>query len=221
MRTLARRQTKVDESANPADQAVKGWKTFRGKARAEVLDQLQQMCSGLERCMYCEDSMATDIEHFRPKAVYPGVAYAWDNYLLACSHCNSNNKRDQFPVKGGRPLLVDPTAVDPFEHIALSPTTGVYVALDDVGAASIEVFGLNRDVCVNGRISAWTSLCALIRDFDQASEEGRARILTTVRNFPFQGVRRWMVSFLVAGDPADVVPADVREILARWPELAD
>lgn len=219
-RTLKQRQTKVDESSDPTATAVASWKTFAGKARAEVLEQLREMCSGLERCMYCEDSMATDIEHYRPKSVYPGHAFTWANYLLACSHCNSNKKRDQFPTMRGAPLLIDPTTDDPFDHLVLSPTTGLYVALDEVGVASIEVFGLNRDVCVTGRSHAWTVLCALIRNFDIAMDDERDNILSAVAKFPFQGVRRSMMFFLSAGDNAGVVPGDVREILGRWPALS-
>lgn len=93
------------------------------------------------------------------------------------------------------------------------------MALDEVGAASIEIFGLNRDICVKGRSDAWVALCALIRNFDLAAEDERNRILAAIARFPFQGVRRWMTSFAGSGDNANVIPEDVRKILDRWPAL--
>jgi uncharacterized protein (TIGR02646 family) len=64
----------------------------------EVINQLIDMCPGTRRCCYCEDARGEDIEHFRPKKFYPDVAFQWDNYLYACSACNSNAKRDRFAV---------------------------------------------------------------------------------------------------------------------------
>ncbi|NOY25886.1 MAG: HNH endonuclease, partial [Oligoflexia bacterium] len=104
------------------------------------------MASGRARCMYCEDSLGTDIDHFRPKADFPQRAFAWPNYLLACSHCNSNLKRNAFPIDGnGDPLLLDPSADNPAEHLLFSPSTGEFVSVGAKGQESIRVFGLNDD----------------------------------------------------------------------------
>ena len=221
MRTLSRRQARVDAHPDPSGFAVTNWRGFRGKARDEVLSALQSMCSGLERCMYCEDSQGTDVDHFRPKVDYPDWTYRWENYTLACSRCNSNHKRDLFPTRGDKALLIDPTRVDPFDHLALSITTGLYVGRDEVGRASIDVFGLNREICVRGRRMAWIALCSLIRDYEDASEDSRAEILETCRQFPFQGVRRWLAIVLSGGDRTQAVPSDVRAIVEANPVLTD
>lgn len=90
-----------------------------------VRSVLQGMAGGRIRCMYCEDSLGTDIHHFRPQVLAPALAFSWSNYLLACAHCNSNRKRSVFPLdRAGLPLFVDPTAEDPLEHLALLPTSG-------------------------------------------------------------------------------------------------
>jgi uncharacterized protein (TIGR02646 family) len=218
--TLRRRQERVNRSTDPRSTAVSSWKTFRGAARDEVVEKLKAMCSGIERCMYCEDSFGTAIEHFQPKADYPGYAFEWFNYLWACSHCNSNLKRDRFPLgDAGVPMLIDPTVVDPLDHLALSVTTGEYIPLDASGATSIEVFGLNREVCLRGRRAAWTCLIALVRDFDRSDAVRRHAILVTLTDFPFQGVRRWLVAIHLTGDRARVIPDEVGAILARYPEL--
>jgi len=64
----------------------------------QVKQQLIAMCPGERRCCYCEDGRAEDIEHFRPKTLYPELTFVWENYLLACSTCNSVSKKHQFAI---------------------------------------------------------------------------------------------------------------------------
>jgi len=47
------------------------------------------MCSGAERCHYCEDSKADEVEHLLPKDVYPDHCYSWSNYFYSCGTCNT------------------------------------------------------------------------------------------------------------------------------------
>ena len=65
------------------------------------------------------------------KSRRPIRTFDWSNLFLACSHCNSNAKRNKFPVDPATesPLLIDPTSDDPLEHLALSPSTGEYVPI--------------------------------------------------------------------------------------------
>ena len=53
---------------------------------------LSAMCHGPRRCMYCEDSAADEVEHFRPTDLYPEFVFAWMNYLYACGPCNVRKK---------------------------------------------------------------------------------------------------------------------------------
>jgi uncharacterized protein (TIGR02646 family) len=65
--------------------------------------------------MFCEDSRATDIEHFWPKAVYTDRAFVWENLLWACTGCN-RQKGDRFSIDiFGDPELIDPTSEDPWD----------------------------------------------------------------------------------------------------------
>ncbi|MDR6559793.1 uncharacterized protein (TIGR02646 family) [Arthrobacter pascens] len=218
---LARRQIKVDSAPDPKDTAKRSWKTFSGNARVEVMSSLQNMASGLDRCMYCEDSMGTDIDHFRPKHHYPEAAFVWSNYYLACSHCNSNQKRGEFPLlPGGIPGLIDPCVQDPFNHFDFSPSTGRYVERDELGRNTIRVFGLNRQVCVDGRRNAWVALEALVVLYRQAPEK-RDQILHTIREYPFQGVRRHMAQLMQSPKRDLLLPAGVVIAVSRHPELSE
>ncbi len=95
-------------------EAKRLWIFKNNRAFREIRTILRRMCSGLERCMYCEGSQATDIEHFFPKSKYPFYAFKWENFLLTCRTCNSEFKGDTFPLdESGGPLLIDPTRDDP------------------------------------------------------------------------------------------------------------
>lgn len=67
-------------------------KTFR-----QVRAALNDMCSGARRCMYCEDSVADEVEHIKPKNFYPEAVFQWENYLYACGPCNGG-KSDKYAV---------------------------------------------------------------------------------------------------------------------------
>ena len=106
--------------------------------------------------MYCGDNRGTDIDHFEPIKELPIGAFTWINHLLACSTCNSNQKRDSFPRDlSGIALLLDPTRDDPVGHLRLVLRTGDYRPLTPRGKASVEVFGLNRRDLTRGRAGAF------------------------------------------------------------------
>ncbi len=101
---LANRQAQVDAEAGREAQvrkAVSLWKSKKGSqagkdAFAEVEGTLVEMCNAPRRCMYCEDSAAWDVEHVKPKSSYPQAAFYWDNFLLACSTCNTRFKGSKY-----------------------------------------------------------------------------------------------------------------------------
>ncbi|WP_157520837.1 hypothetical protein [Herbidospora daliensis] len=215
----------VARSKDPKATATKLWEKLDRRLKSEVQAVLARMSSGLERCMYCEDSQGTDIEHFRPKSAYPDHAFSWLNYLLACTRCNSNHKRTLFPLgSDGDALLIDPTVDDPSAHLQLTPTTGLYVGIDAKGDATIGVCGLNRDVCASGRSNAWTAIEYLIPSYVKALESGYSdkafKILKVLREYPFQSVRVAMVKvFSEAQDPGLLLSAEVISAFREYPEL--
>lgn len=169
--------------------------------------------------MYCEDSMGTDIDHFRPKIDFPAFSFRWVNYFLACSHCNSNAKRSEFPVSAdGQRELIDPVEDNPLTHLDFSPTTGLYVARDQRGKESIRVFALNRQVCVDGRRNAWVALEALVLRY-AADTARRAEILNVITRFPFQGVRVYLSSVMSSQARERILRAEVIEVLRDHPEI--
>ncbi|MFC4506829.1 MULTISPECIES: HNH endonuclease [Streptomyces] len=198
----------------------------RRQIRPALLTALAEMAPGHERCMYCGDSQGTDIDHFEPKSLTPLRTFDWLNHLLACSYCNSNQKRSLFPTTAeGGPLLVDPTAEDPLDHLRLVLPLGTYTARTDRGRTCIEVFGLNaRAVLVKGRRDAYATarhsleLWRIARDRGQ--DDKAAEIVRVTWNRPLVDVL--VAMFHQSGHPAaDALFAGEPEALGllRDPEL--
>lgn len=59
----------------------------------ELRNELELQVNG--HCSFCDDfpvgtTSKEEIEHYFPKAIFPCLAYAWDNLFYICSKCNSN-----------------------------------------------------------------------------------------------------------------------------------
>ncbi|MFG2953316.1 HNH endonuclease [Streptomyces sp. NPDC048291] len=206
------------------DRAKELWANRR-QVRPELAKGLAEMAPGHERCMYCGDGQGTDIDHFEPKSLAPLRTFDWLNHVLACSFCNSNQKRSRFPVAAdGSPLLVDPTAEDPLDHLRLVLPLGTYRGLTDRGRACIEVFGLNRAVLVKGRTDAYSTATDSVELWRIAMDRGQhdkaTRIVRVAWNRPLIDVL--VAMFHQSGHPAaDALFVAEEETLAllRDPEL--
>lgn len=150
---LDRRQSESDVKQTSGTLDVeKIWKAARKtKPLKTALSVLESMAGHRQRCMYCGDSHGTDMEHFWPKRRYPERMFRWPNLLLCCTECG-RFKGEQFPMDRGLPLLVDPTADDPWQYLDFDPATGNIVARFDVasndwtpkGTKTVEVLHLDR-----------------------------------------------------------------------------
>lgn len=105
--TLAVLQTNQNEISNAVppltfkqkvDKAKHDWDSRTNNAAfGEIKKVLELMCSGAKRCCYCEDSVGDEIEHIRPKSLYPDFCFVWDNYIYACGSCNTS-KNNRFAI---------------------------------------------------------------------------------------------------------------------------
>jgi hypothetical protein len=122
------------------------------------------------KCAYCEkpeeQSKYRPAEHYRPKARYWWLAWTWENLLFACTDCNSDHKKDQFPLidearrlvaedpppGGEQPLLIDPydPSIDPANEIEFrrervqSKERWRPYGLTEGGRETIRICGLDR-----------------------------------------------------------------------------
>ncbi|MCB0532413.1 MAG: HNH endonuclease [Lewinellaceae bacterium] len=128
------------EQSTLAKKKFKSRNTKQNATLRKVKDALTQMCAGARRCVYCEDSIADEVEHIAPKDLYPELTFVWENYVYACGNCNGpkNNKfavfrRDNNTLQKlnppdwpketqpppGEPVLINPRVDDPMKFALL------------------------------------------------------------------------------------------------------
>ena len=131
-KALNRKQTAANKKNGAGTLNIeKTWKSARQtKPVKAALGVLQTMAGNRQRCMYCGDSHGTDIDHFWPKNPYPQRMFRWPNWLLCCTECG-RFKGDDFPLANGLPLILDPTAEDPWQYLDFDTATGNLVARFD------------------------------------------------------------------------------------------
>jgi hypothetical protein len=142
---------------------------------------------------------------FLAKVNVSSKSFSWSNYLLACSHCNSNHKRTKFPLVDGKPALLDPTSEDPDDapsrHLRLLPSNGRYQPIGPKGVPSIEVFDLNGDErgrkLPEGRRDTFYKLQVLVIAYDNFVRNDNDAMAHNIKraiiNEPFAGVLAFML----------------------------
>ncbi|MET1071387.1 MAG: HNH endonuclease [Umezawaea sp.] len=210
-----------------ASVARSAWRrgAVRQNVHAPLREVLAGMAPGIECCMYCGDSRGTDIDHFEPIARNPLRTFDWLNHLLACSTCNSHNKGSRFPVgPDGSPLLIDPTTEDPFDHLLLTPTLGVYRGLTPKGRATIEVCDLNRYPLTRGRQNSLRVVVMCLKQWAQAYDNDPAAMrgaVVTVREQPFADVCQSLLRLASSPGATRVIDDPHVLDLLRRPELRE
>ena len=174
----------------------------RNATFGSVHESLVLMCRGAQRCMYCEDSAADEVEHYRPKDLYPELVFAWGNYLYSCGPCNAP-KRSFFAIfadpngdvvelartpkqkilqpADGHPLLIDPRNEDPLTLLRLDILdTFLFHEAHEEGTHdyiranyTIRVLHLNdREFLRFARGNAYVAFRSMLRDYVRGKAEG-------------------------------------------------
>jgi len=98
---LASEADAIKNAGDPKTEADKRYSNARKtKWFAPVVKELGRLAGPGERCMFCSGSEASDVEHYRPKSIFPQVAMNWENYLWSCTPCN-RGKLNRFPPDTG------------------------------------------------------------------------------------------------------------------------
>lgn len=239
---LAALQADVDRAGDYAErtEAAKAkWQATKKDSATfvEVKTALEAMCSGHRRCAYCEDSVADEIEHFRPKDIYPEAVFRWENYLYACGPCNGP-KNNHFavieadgdevtdvtrargasivPPPSGEPALLDPRVDDPLEYLFLDivdtftfrPRARLSARKKARATYTIETLHLNdRPYLLEGRRTTYDTLVCAL------AAATAARRLDTEANLD-------RPARVVAGSPHRCVWEEMKRQATKLPELA-
>lgn len=207
--TLEAWQAALDAMPDYAVRVERADSLFHSRNKADnavfsvVRSTLDAMCQGARRCGYCEDSAADEVEHIRPKSLYPESAFQWANYLYACGPCN-NGKNNHYavfdgdavhsvargpkeppvvPPREGDPVFIDPRREDPLAYILLDLVdTFKFVPLADKGTReyergvyTIEKLRLDRDVLTRARRGAFKAYLRRLEAYVSAQRAGEGR----------------------------------------------
>jgi hypothetical protein len=152
------------------------------------------------------------VEHVQPKSHHPALELSWDNFLLACVHCNSiksskNVQRDEylwpdehntllaFVYDGAGRVEVSGQLAGPLYDRARN--TLLLVGLDRNPGATIEPGPTDRRWIK--RLSAWKKAeNSLLRLRRNDCDEMREQVIETAMSDGYWGV--WMTVFLSLGD---------------------
>ena len=204
-RGLRNYQSKIAEEQTYPKRVEAGKDLFSRYNRREnrvfnvVRKRLAAMCSGARRCGYCEDSVGDEVEHIKPKDLYPEYVFVWENYLLACGPCNGG-KNNRFAVirdgglvevtrgrntpirkpKSGLPAPINPREEDPLSFFDLEimdtfrflPRDGLSEVEELRAKYSIKVLNLNRDVLTVARHEAYGSYRARLFEYRGVRDAG-------------------------------------------------
>ncbi|KIR18985.1 hypothetical protein PFLU4_05640 [Pseudomonas fluorescens] len=138
--------------------------------------------SSYGKCAFCECVPAeggnVEVEHFKPKSIYPDLTFEWTNFLPSCRKCNGTKL---FHDTGLEPIINpyddDPSLVFYFDELQLKVLESTDAS---IGLKTIEVCGLNTvrlwrpraDILVSLYCFA-SSLEEALTNFKEAETEGK------------------------------------------------
>lgn len=208
-RQLNEYQDNIDAIADYAERVGVADREFANKNRQEnaafreVREVLRSLCTGTLRCMYCEDSQPNQVEHIKPKSLYPEMVFVWENYLYACSPCNlgklnkfhvysrqtgqkvnvaRSSKAPVIPPEVGNPLLINPRLEDPLEFLELDirdtfdfrPAENLNAVQQERAEYTIDVLGLNsREHLRTSRAHAYDLYRLILESYVQNKQAGK------------------------------------------------
>ena len=207
---LARYQATVNAAGGYAEQVEAAAAEFKSRNRDTnaafrvVRAQLDRMCASPGRCAWCEDSEAREIDHIRPKALYPGEAFSWPNLLRSCSGCN-RAKGDGFalvdndelldvtrrprapvvPPPSGRHAVIDPRVEDPMRLLELDIAGGTFRLQPRFRLATAErrradytarLLKLNRPLLTSVRSTVYGDMRARLAEYRERRDAGATEV---------------------------------------------
>lgn len=216
---------------------------------ARIREILCELCFGPRRCVYCEDSASTQIEHVRPKSLYPEATFSWGNLLPACSGCNvpknsrfavfvpdeqdpvqvSRRRNDPIvPPRVGEPVLIHPGCEDPQPFLTLD-LLGTFHILPRPGLQPRErtramwtideLLHLNREPLPQARRDAFDGYRDRLGQYIYRRDAGADQ---AVLQNHVDGIRRMGYRFVWEEMKAQRDHhRDLRELFAQTPEALD
>lgn len=128
--------------------------------------------------MFCSGSESSQVEHFRPKEVFPALAMTWSNFLWVCGLCN-NQKGIKFPTLDDGATLINPMEEDVWGYFFIDQFGNLserwrpdLEAIDPRARLTVQVLALDREALQVSRRARLRNLEELARYAVQCLEAG-------------------------------------------------
>lgn len=185
MRPVIKGSHPLDDKANPivfTDYAY---------ARRYLIERIGEYCS------YCERKVVANlaVEHVQPKDLNPQLALVWDNFLLACTNCNSTKGKK--PVELSEYFWPDKCNTFPLYNYEKSGMVNVAAGITDPDTRSkiqamLDLVGLQSippsigtkdwekasDRRFQHRIEAWISASDYEQKYDLADTSLKSQLVS-------------------------------------------
>ena len=159
VRRLTAKTKLIEDATDRPGTAIRIYTSSRqAKWFEPITDALKAMAGPGERCMFCSGSESSQVEHFRPKAIFPLRAMEWENLFWTCGICNQS-KGDRFPpdTEVGE-MVIDPTTenvwefffVDEFGNLTERWQDGIN-DVDQRARTTVRILSLDRDALQQSR----------------------------------------------------------------------
>ena len=165
---LATQTGAVVSAQTPAVEAASRYSAARRAAWFRSVHVALARLSGYgQRCMCCSGSEATQVEHYRPKAVYPDRTFKWENLLWVCSACNQfkGNRFDEGvpPINPIDDVVWDYLFIDEFGNLCPKWNSSMN-DLEPRAQVTITLLGLDREPLQDSRMARLGDLRKRIDD---------------------------------------------------------
>ena len=162
-------------------------------------DYLKIDFSGL--CGYCESGCKGEVDHFRPKSLFPHLVYEWSNWVFSCHDCN-NFKGEKWAGSG----FIDPCAMNksarPEDFFDFDIQTGEIIPKVGLGRTRwikargmIDALKLNAFHHLRSRLT-WISLVAEVLKGTMTDDPGHIIFIRRIstRTQQFSSITRYFLS---------------------------
>lgn len=157
-------------------------------AKPELISRLGEYCS------YCERRIVTllAVEHIQPKSLHADLNGRWENFLLACTNCNS--------IKGNKAVCLD--------QILLPDRDNTFVALRYLPDGRIAVSAAAEIAGKAQQAQDTLTLTGLDRHASQVLDQNGRRVA-------MDRVSQRMQTWVIAEDARDDLQTDPKNVALR------
>ncbi|MEM9456138.1 MAG: hypothetical protein AAGF11_18290 [Myxococcota bacterium] len=123
---LAKHQASIDALPSYTHRVKAATSRWNAASLGTARDKLKSARPGRDRCVFCEDSEGRDVEHSRPRSLFPEATWRWQNLVCACGSCNgSKGSRHAILTKPGKYQEVTRRRKDPVVPPQFGPSAWI------------------------------------------------------------------------------------------------